>query len=93
MSLGSEQGDESLVRDRKRAWFKTRNCVSQSTSVCCYVERGKVIIPAGCLKLEEAFREAEMLCRIVYALDMWGPMCHILSGCPEYLSSRPESAA
>lgn len=52
-----------------------------------------VITPAGCLELGEAFREAEMLCRIVYALDMWGAMCHILSGCLEYLSSCPESAA
>lgn len=31
---------------------------------------GWVITPAGCLKLGEAFREAEMLWRVVYALDM-----------------------
>lgn len=66
--------------------------LKQSAHLCTVLGGGGVITPAGCLKLGEAFREAEMLWRIVYALDMWGPMCHILSSCLEYLSSCPESA-
>lgn len=86
-----QDGSSSETHEMSEHGLK-QEMMSVSPPLHC-VGGGGVITPAGCLKLGEAFREAEeMLWRIVYASDMWGPMCHILSSCLEYLSSCPESA-